>query len=193
MVVTGSHFDSTSIVEVNGSARATTFVSATSVIGHVDAQDIVTAGSVQIIVVNNEDSGVIQSLPATLSVSSGPVPAAVSEPVLSLSATFDTSLGGTPMIQQAFTVSVNGPTNATYYYVMSYTGSAISSLGLNGTLRTGTTTPAGPTAGRLTGEPNGGLGGVVSGSFTGPTLTNITVSLVNAAQMELERIPTASA
>ncbi len=183
MVVTGSRFDSTSVVEVNGSARTTTFVSATSLIGYVNAQDIVAAGCVQITVVNNENSGVIQSLPATLSVSSGTVSAAVSEPVLSLSATFDTSLGGGPMIQHAFTVSVNGPTNATYYYVMSYTGSAIASLSLNGSLQTGTTTPAGPTAGRLTGEPNGGLGGVVSGSFTGPTLTNITVSLVNAAQM----------
>jgi hypothetical protein len=183
LVVTGSHFDSTSTVKVNGSVRSTFFISATSLIGDLSAQDIASAGSVAITVANNETSGVTESSPASLTVSSGAVPPKVYEPVLTLSATSDTSLGGGPTIQQAFTVSVNGPTNATYYYVIAYTGSAVARLGLNGTLQTGTTTPAGPTTGRITGEPNGGLGGIVTGNFVGPTLANVSVSLVDAAQM----------
>jgi hypothetical protein len=183
LVVTGLHFDTTSEVVVNGSPRSTFFISATSLIGNFSAQDIASAGSLQITVVNNEDTGVETSSAATLTVSSNAVSPSVYEPVLSLSASSDTSLGGGPTIQQAFTVSVNGPTNATYYYVISFTGSAVSSLmGLNGTLQTGTTTPAGPTAGRITGELNGGLGGTVSGSFTG-TLANISVGLQGAAQL----------
>jgi hypothetical protein len=39
LVVTGSHFDSTSAVKVNGSVRSTFFISATSLIGDLSAQD----------------------------------------------------------------------------------------------------------------------------------------------------------
>jgi hypothetical protein len=183
LVVTGALFDSTSVVKVNGIARPTQFISATSLIGGLSAQDIASAGSVQITVANYDNSVASESSPSILTVSSGAIPPLVSVPVPMISASDNTSLGGGPIIQQAFTVSVNGPTNATYYYVMSYTGSAVASLGVNGTLQTGTTTPAGPAIGRITGEPNGGLGGTIKGSFTGPTLTSIGVNLLNAAQM----------
>jgi hypothetical protein len=183
LVITGALFDSTSVVQVNGIARPTYVISATSLIGDLTAQDIASAGSVQITVTNYDSSGVTESSPSILTVSSGAVAPLVSEPVPTISASWNTALGGGPIIQQAFTVSVNGPTNATYYYVMSYTGSAVASLGVNGTLQTGTTTPAGPTTGRITGEPNGGLGGTITGSFTGPTLANITVNLIGGSQM----------
>lgn len=183
LVITGANFDSTSVMKVNGSARSTFFVSATALIGTLLAEDIATPGSVQITVANDASTGTTESSAAMLTVSAGAVTPAVSMPVFTISATSDTSLGGGPTIQQAFFVSVNGPTNATYYYVMSYTGSAVASLGVNGTLKTGTTTPTGPTTGRVSGEPNGGLGGTVTGSFTGATLANISVTMVNAAQM----------
>jgi len=61
MVVTGTHFDSTSVVQVNGAARETLFISGTSLIANVLAEDIAVAGGVQITVVNNEESGAIAS------------------------------------------------------------------------------------------------------------------------------------
>jgi len=65
---------------------------------------------------------------------------------------------------------VNGSTSATYYYSVSFTGSAVGDMAIDG--RTGTvygiTTPSGPTANRITGSSPALFGQSITGTFTGP-------------------------
>ena len=78
LTVNGSNFVSGSVVQWNGAARTTTFVSATQLTAAIPASDIVTAGSAQVRVVNPAGGGTSNALMFTinaLSVSPATIPA----------------------------------------------------------------------------------------------------------------------
>jgi hypothetical protein len=119
----------------------------------------------------------VESAPVTSMTSS------TSSPGIDVS--YDTSTGGVPTINNPFSIKVNGGApGATYYYSMSFTGSAVEQVLVNGSsaYQYGTTVPSAPSAGRITGEPSPGEGGKVTGSFAG-TLIVSQVALVPAAQL----------
>jgi hypothetical protein len=137
----------------------------------IESTDIATAAAVPITVVNLDTAGDVVSNALSFSVSTLSPAVSLGVTTQSISASFDTSQGGGPILHSPFAITVNGPTNATYYYSVSFTGSAVTMINVNGSgvLKSGTTVPQGPVAGRITGQPNGGEGGTVTGSFSGPT------------------------
>jgi hypothetical protein len=186
LVVSGSNFDSSSTVQWNGSVRGTTFLSSTQLEVEIGASDIATAGSAVITVANFEPTVTLVSNASTFTMAASSTPAAMPPATPSINVSFDTSLGGGPILYNPFAVVVNGgPTNATYYYSMSFTGSAVAALLVNGssTYKSGTTVPSGPAAGRITGEPSPGEGGQVTGSFTGSIVIVSQLAFVTAAQL----------
>jgi hypothetical protein len=186
LVVSGSNFDSTSTVQWNGSVRGTTFLSSSQLEVEIGASDIATAGSAVVNVANFESAATLVSNSKTFTIAASSTPAAMPPATPGINVSFDTSLGGGPILYNPFAIVVNGgPTNATYYYSMSFTGSAIAQLLVNGssTYKYGTTVPSPPTLGRITGEPSPGEGGQVSGSFSGPVLIASQLAFVNAAQL----------
>lgn len=48
-----------------------------------------------------------------------------------LSASYDTSLGGGATLDPPIALSVNGSTSATYYYSISFTGSAVGDMAID--------------------------------------------------------------
>jgi hypothetical protein len=186
LVVSGSNFDSTSTVQWNGSVRGTSFLSSSQLEVEIGASDIATAGSAVITVANFESAATLVSNAKTFTIAASSTPAAMPPATPGINVSFDTSLGGGPILYNPFAVVVNGgPTNATYYYSMSFTGSAIAQLLVNGSsiYKYGVTVPSAPTLGRITGEPSPGEGGQVSGSFTGPVLIASQLAFANAAQL----------
>jgi hypothetical protein len=184
LIVTGSHFDSTSTVEWNGSVRPTDVLSPNLLLAYINASDIAANGNVQITVANLESSSTTVSNALSLAIASNVAPKLVLS-TQAINASFDTSLGGGAMLNHPIVFTVDGPTNATYYYSVSFTGSAVGDITVDG--RTGTTygitTPSGPTANRITGEPTQGLGQMITGTFTGPINVVEQVSFVGAGQL----------
>jgi hypothetical protein len=81
-------------------------------------------------------------------------------------------------------VTVTGaPASSTFYYTVSFTGSAIASMTMEGAQSTtyGITAPTGSPAGRISGEPSPGVGATITGSF-GPT-NDIAFALIPPAEM----------
>jgi hypothetical protein len=98
LTVNGANFAATSVVQVNGSARATTFVSGTQLIGQITAADVANPGTLQITVFTPAPGGGTSSpLPLPVTATVNPVPAIVSLSPVSASA------GG-----PAFTLTVEG-------------------------------------------------------------------------------------
>jgi len=95
LTVNGTNFVSASVVQVNGSSRTTTFVSATQLTASVPASDIAAAGTLSVTVVNPAPGGGT-SAASTFTVNN-PVPA-----ISSLSPNNATAGGA------AFTLTVNG-------------------------------------------------------------------------------------
>jgi hypothetical protein len=64
---------------------------------------------------------------------------------------------------------VNGSTSATYFYTVSFAGTAVGNIQIDGQtgVVSGITTPSGPTTNRITGAPSPGLGQSITGTFTG--------------------------
>ena len=62
LTVNGSNFVSGSVVQWNGTARATTFVSTSQLTAAIPAGDIATAGSAQVTVMNPAGGGTLQRL-----------------------------------------------------------------------------------------------------------------------------------
>jgi trimeric autotransporter adhesin len=98
LTVNGSNFVSGATVQWNGNARTTTFVSSTQLTAAIAANDIATAGSAQVTVVNSTPNS-INSNPNTFTINPvpGPPPA-----ITSISPT--SALAGGP----GFTLTVNG-------------------------------------------------------------------------------------
>jgi len=121
-------------------------------------------------VANLETTGTTVSNALPFAVSGSSVPATLVLSTQALNASYDTSLGGGALLYNPVVITVNGSTNATYYYSISFTGSAVVGLAINGQtgLTSGIAVPSGPTSGHITGEPNGGLGQKITGTFTGP-------------------------
>ncbi len=173
MAILGSNFDEYSTVQWNGSPRYTIFFSSTELLATVTPADVATQGPASITVVNFDDAATVVSNAKPFTVSAATAAASITPLVQSISVSGGPGNGGFAPIYHAFTISVNGPTNSTYYYKASFTGTAVTSLEFDGGTTTyGTTVPAGPVAGRISGEPSPGEGGTVTGSFTGPTLLN---------------------
>jgi hypothetical protein len=183
LIVSGSNFDGRSTVQWNGVIRGTTFRSSTQLEVLIGASDIATPGSAVVTVANFEDSATLVSNALSFTVASSSQPAAKPPAIPAISVSYDTSLGGGPILYGPFGVVVNGgPTNATYYYSMSFTGSAVAALLMNGSSSTknGTTAPAGPALGRITGPATGAQ---VTGSFVGNVLIPNQMMFVAAAQL----------
>jgi len=94
--LTGTNFNASSVVAINGNSRATTFVSTTQLTAQVLASDIAAVGSVAITVANPAPGGGVSN-PVNLTVLAVPVPAITSLSPNNLSA------GGS-----GFTLNVNG-------------------------------------------------------------------------------------
>lgn len=83
------------------------------------------------------------------------------------------------------TVTVRGGSEASvFYYTISYQGTAIGYMTDGGNIlsqQTGTTAPSGPAAGRITGEPDLGEGGIIKAS-DGPN-TQLQVNMLSPAEL----------
>jgi hypothetical protein len=169
LIVTGTNFDGQSIIQWNGAQQPTTFISSTLLVASISTANIAASGSIPVTVANFETAGTTVSNELPFTVSGSSVPATLILSTQSIHASYNTSLGGGAILYNPVVVTVNGTTSATYYYSISFTGSAVVGLAINGQtgLTSGTTVPPGPTAGRITGEPNGGLGQTITGTFTG--------------------------
>jgi hypothetical protein len=186
LIVSGTNFDANSFVEWNGTVLSTQLISPTELNASVESTDIASPGANAVMVANFESAGTLVSDILTFTVATSSTPTVLQPYPRSISLSTDTSLGGGPYLNEPFSIVVNGgAVGATYYYSVSYVGSALSQLGISGssTSVTGTTTPSGPTAGRITGEPDGGEGGIVTGSFIGPTLYATSVAALYGASM----------
>jgi hypothetical protein len=184
MYVSGSNFVPTSIVQLNGSARTTTFQSSTLLTADIAASDIAAAGTATITVVDGAAGGGAASNAATLTVGTT-VPATFSVSTSSLSAATNTSTGGGSIFNNPFALGVNGPAAGTFYYSISFNGTAVSSMNVNG--ETGitplATTPSGPSANRITGFVSPGGGQTIKGTFSGPITEVTQLILLNAATL----------
>ena len=169
LIVAGSHFDSTSVLEWNGTARPTDVHSSSLLLAYINASDIASAGNVEVTVDNLEPAGRTVSNALDLPISPSVTPTLLLS-TYALSASFDTSIGGGATISYPVALIVNGSTSATYYYSASFTGSAVGGIVIDGQTGTvsGITTPSGPTANRITGAPSPGLGQSITGTFSGP-------------------------
>jgi hypothetical protein len=169
LIVAGANFDGQSTVQWNGVQQPTTFISSTLLVASVSAADIAASGNIAVTVANLETAGTTVSNELPFTVSGTSVPATLVLSTQSIHASYSTTLGGGAILYNPLVVTVNGTTSATYYYAISFTGSAVAGLAINGQtgLTSGITVPPGPTAGRISGEPDGGLGETITGTFTG--------------------------
>ena len=184
LVVAGSHFDSTSVIQWNGAQRPIDMFSPSLLVASISASDIAASGSVAVTVANVEQTGTTVSNALVLSIAASVQPTLVLS-TKALSASFDTSLGGGAILYNPVAVAVNGSTSGTYFYSISVSGSAVGGVVINGPtgLTSGTTVPAGPAANRITGEPSPGIGQNITGTFTGPTTFFNQVDFVGAATL----------
>jgi hypothetical protein len=170
LIVAGSNFDAQSVIQWNGTQYPTHYISPTLLLAMINASDIAAGSNVTVTVANLETAGTTVSNALPFTVSGSSIPSTLALSTQSVSASFDTSLGGGAILYNPLVITVNGPIGATYYYLISFSGSAVGGLGLNSQtgFTTGITVPPGPTAGRISGEPNTGLGETITGTFTGP-------------------------
>lgn len=170
LIVAGANFDGQSTIQWNGVQQPTTFISSTLLVASVSAANIAASGNIAVTVANLETAGTTVSNELPFTVSGPSAPATLVLSTQSIHASYSTTLGGGAILYNPVVVTVNGTTSATYYYSISFTGSAVAGLAVNGQtgLTSGITVPPGPTAGRISGEPNGGLGETITGTFIGP-------------------------
>jgi len=113
LTVNGSNFMATSVVQWNGAARTTTFVSSAQLTAAIPASDIAAAGTASVTVFNPAPGGGTSStLTFTITAANNPVPV-----VTTLSPSSTTAGGG------AFTLTVNG-SNFVATSVVRWNGSA---------------------------------------------------------------------
>jgi trimeric autotransporter adhesin len=178
LVVSGGNFDSSTIVQWNGTARNTFFGSSTELLAFISAADIASPGTVSITVTSlGNDVPISNALPFTIAAMG--VAANMRVDTQAFGASFDTSLGGGAMVRNVAAVTIDGSTNSTYYYTIQFTGTAVSGLIATGvtSYQTGTTPAPGSSAGRITAP----TGAVYKGTFVGPTLQLNEVDFLAAA------------
>jgi hypothetical protein len=170
LVVTGSNFDGQSIVQWNGVQQPTTFISSTLLSASISTVDIAASGKVPVTVARFDSAGATVSNALTFAISSTALTPAFVLSTQAVNASSNTFLGGGPVLTNPVALAVIGSSSATYYYSISFTGSAVASVTINGQtgLASGITVPSGPATGRITGEPSPGLGETITGTFTGP-------------------------
>jgi Domain of unknown function (DUF1929)/Glyoxal oxidase N-terminus/Kelch motif len=165
LTVNGSNFVSGSVVQWNGAARTTTFVSATQLTAAIPATDIATAGTAQVTVAN-PGGGTSNAL--TFTINTG-TPA----PSLTTLSPNSATAGG-----PAFTLTVNG-SNFVSGSVVQWNGAARSTTFVNGTQLTAAI-PASDIATAGTAQvrvvnPGGGTSNALTFTIVSPTFT-LTVS-----------------
>ena len=185
LIVTGTNFDGQSIIQWNGAQQPTTFLSSTLLVASISAADIAASGSIPVTVAKFDSGGPTVSNSLTFGVSASAVPATLALSAQALSAASNTSLSGNTTLDNPVALIVNGSSGATYYFSISFTGSAVAGMTIAGQtgLTPGITVPPGPTAGRITGEPSPGLGGTITGTFTGPIAFIDQISLLAASAL----------
>jgi trimeric autotransporter adhesin len=186
LVINGATFTSSSVVQWNGSARATTLLSSTQISAVIPASDIANIGTATVTVANVDSTGTAVSNGLSFSVSATPPPDNLTISTNAISATADTSTGGGPILNNAARLTVNNSTQATYFYSLTFAGSAVSSVGIGGETipKPQGTPPPGPPAGRIT--ASGGV--IITGNFSGVVNsatqgTQLDVGLLAAAVM----------
>lgn len=117
LTVNGTNFISTSVVQVGGNSRVTTFVNSTQVTAAILASDVATAGSLSITVVNPAPGGGTSNTATVSVVNPNPVPSiATISPtnVIAGSSGFTLTVNGTNFVG-ASVVRVNGNNRTTAY------------------------------------------------------------------------------
>ena len=182
LTITGTNFISGSVINWNGTALVTTFVSATQLTASVSATLVAVAGTANITVFNPTPGGGTSNVSVFTisSVSTNPVPAITSLSPASVTA-------GAPV----FTLTVNG-TNFIGSSVINWNGSALTTTYINSTQLTATVsaslvTTAGTTAITVvTPAPGGGTSNAATftvsapGNNPVPTLTAISPASITA-------------
>lgn len=190
LVVNGANFSSSSTVQWNGSARATSLISATQLSALILASDVANPGTASVTVANVNTTGTAVSNALGFSISAAARTDSLIVSPNTISASVDTSTGGGPILNNAIQLVVNGSTQSAYYYSASFTGSAVSAI-INGGQTDNQplgTPPPGPSAGRITGAVSPGGGRIITGVFAGLTgaatqMTAFDVGMLGAAQM----------
>jgi len=188
LVVNGATFTPSSVVQWNGSARATSFISSTQLSALISAADLAALGTAVVTVANVSATGTAVSNALDFSISATAPTDNLTISTNALTDSVDTSIGGVPLLNVA--VTVNESTQATYFYSVSFVGSAVAGISIGGetNIQPLGTPPPGPSAGRITGVASPGGGQLVTGNFSGPVnsatqVTQLGVTLLNAAQM----------
>jgi len=184
LVVVGQNFSTSSSVQWNGAALQTAYLSPTELNAAVLPSDIAVAGTATVTVANIESTGITVSNGLPLEISATSVPSGFSGTTDTITTSANTALGGGAIVNNPFELLVNGPTGTTYYYSVSFSGTAVASLQIDGEASDQPlSTPLGPSAGRITGFTSPGGGQTITGSFTGPTEPITQIILLNAAQL----------
>ena len=182
LTVTGANFISSSVINWNGTALATTFISATQLTASVSVTLVAVAGTANITVFNPTPGGGTSNVSVFTisSISTNPVPAITSLSPASVTA-------GAPV----FTLTVNG-TNFIGSSVINWNGSALTTTYINSTQLTATVsaslvTTAGTAAVTVvTPTPGGGTSNAATftvsapGNNPVPTLTAISPASITA-------------
>jgi hypothetical protein len=185
LIVTGTNFDGQSIVQWNGAQQPTTFISSTLLVASISSSDIAASGKVPVTVAKFDSAGATVSNALTFAISATALPTTLVLSTQAVNVSSNTLLGGSPILNNPVALIVSGSSSATYYYSISFTGSAVAGLTINGQtgLASGITVPSGPTAGRITGEPSPGLGESITGTFTGPVTFIDQIELLAASTL----------
>jgi hypothetical protein len=173
LTVNGTGFVGNSVVNFKGSARPTTYVSATQVTAAIPATDIATAGSAAITVTNpTPGGGTSNSVNLTINVANNPAPAITALTPSSVtvgSATFQLTVSGTGFVN-ASVVKLNGAALATVFASATQLTATVPAADLTavGTAQITVTSPA----------PGGGTSNALTLTIAGkPALTVSPTSL----------------
>jgi hypothetical protein len=149
LTATGSNFVSTSVVQVNGANRSTTFVSGTQLTATLTASDTSTAGSLSI-TVNTPGSGTSASLTFTVANSAPSLTSISPNTATAGGPAFTLTANGSNFVNGA-TVQVNGSNRTTTFVSGTQLTASIpsSDIASAGTLAIGVINPDGSTTGTL--------------------------------------------
>src|SRR5262245_26714265 len=194
LTATGSNFVSTSVVQVNGSGRTTTFVSSAQLTAAIPASDVASAGALSITVFNPAPGGgtsaavtftVTNSPPSLASIS--PSSATAGGPGFTLTANGSNFLSGA-------IVQVNGSNRTTTFVSGTQVTAAIpaSDIASTGTRAIGVVNPDGSTSGTVSlavNNPSPSLSSISPASATaGSSAFTLTVTGSNFVNGSLVRV-----
>jgi hypothetical protein len=151
LTVTGSSFVSTSVVQVNGASRTTSFVSATQLTAAIPASDIAAAGTLSITVFNPTPGGGTSSAVSFTVTSSPPSLASISPSTATAGGpAFTLTANGSNFVNGSV-VQVNGANRTTTFVSGTQLTAAIpaSDIASTGTLAIGVVNPDGSASGTV--------------------------------------------